>query len=252
MNALSTIQSLLHDALRLDRSRIAFATPLRNALGVVAPLALGAATGHLLEGLTVCIGALNVAFSDRSDSYRLRAGQMLLAGLGAALSVFIGGATGAHDVVAVALAAIWALWGGLLVAVGPVATQIGLTSIILLLVFAARPLPPDRAAIEAMLIFGGGAFQTVLSVAAWPVRRFGPQRDALAAVFWQLAAYTRSSTSVETASGPESAPPVTGEITNAATTLGAMGNSHSATAERMPEIPKTLETPRVRAATGSR
>nr|MDQ2827795.1 hypothetical protein [Chloroflexota bacterium] len=69
INARSSFRSLLRDAVRVDLTRLSFVTALRNAIGVVLPLALGAATGHLLEGLTVSTGALNVAFSDRPGPY---------------------------------------------------------------------------------------------------------------------------------------------------------------------------------------
>jgi hypothetical protein len=91
---------------RVDRSQISFVTALHNAIGTVAPLAVGAATVHVLVGLTVCVGALNVAFSDRSGPYHQRAGRMLLASACGAVSVFVGCATGASTVLTVAVAPI--------------------------------------------------------------------------------------------------------------------------------------------------
>ena len=238
MGIFSALRPLARDVVRVDRSQLALVTALRNAVGVVVPLAVGAATGHLLVGLTISIGALNVAFTDRPGPYRLRAGRMLLAGLAAAASVFAGAATGGIDWLAVALAALWGFGGGLLVALGAVATQIGLTSVILLVVFAARPMTPAQAGGQAGLIMAGALLQTVLAVAAWPVRRFGPQRDALAAVFRQLAGYTHAP------SGPGSAPPATAEITAAGQVLTGAGSDHSAAGEAL----RTLldETERIR------
>ncbi len=103
---------------------------------------------------------------------------MLLVRLISAVSLFVGGATGAIGILAVALAALWGFGGGLLVALGSAATQIGLTSMIMLVVFAARPLSPTAAAEQAGLILAGGLLQTLLAVAAWPLRRYGPQRVA--------------------------------------------------------------------------
>jgi len=227
ITTLSSFRSLLRDAVRVDLTRLSVGAALRNAIGVVLPLALGAATGHLLEGLTVSTGALNVAFSDRPGPYRLRAAEMLLTGLGGALSVFVGSVTGSVNVLAVALTALWGFAAGLLVALGLAATQVGLTSVILLLVFGARPLTPERAAATAALLLGGAALQTALSVAAWPLRRFGPQRDALAAVFRQLSTYTRA---------PEDAgdaPAATTEITAARTALAGLGGANNATEEAL-------------------
>lgn len=212
------LRPLLADVLRLDRSQVDSVTALRNAVGVVTPLAAGAATGHLLVGLTVAIGALNVAFSDRPGAYQVRLRRMLLAGVCAALSVFVGAATGAYAAPAIAVATLWAFGGGFLVALGPVATQIGLTDVVLLLVFAAHPLPPSLAADQAGLILAGGAIQAVLAVLAWPVRRFGPQRDALASAFRQIAEVGR------TPSAPAS-PPAGGAMTQARAAVAASGDN---------------------------
>jgi uncharacterized membrane protein YccC len=218
---------LWQDVVRVDRSQAVFWPALRNAVGVFIPLAIGAATGQLLLGLTASTGALQVAFADRPGPYRLRAGRMLLACLAGALSVFVGAATGTVDWLAVVLAALWGLAAGLLVALGQAATQIGLTGIIVLLIYGAHPLAPGLAAGQALLFLAGGLLQTLLSVAVWPVRRYRPEREALAAVFRKLAAY------VQAPSGRDTAPPVTAEITAAATILLGLGNDHGATAESL-------------------
>jgi len=63
-DVVSSLRPLVRAVARVDRAKIAWVTPLRNAVGTVAPLAVGAATGHLLVGVAISIGALNVAFSD--------------------------------------------------------------------------------------------------------------------------------------------------------------------------------------------
>lgn len=156
-SAISSLRPLLRDAVRVDLSRLSVGAALRNAIGVVLPLALGAATGHLLEGLTVSTGALNAAFSDRPGPYRLRAAEMLLTGLGGALSVFVGGVTGSIGALAVALTALWGFAAGLLVSLGLAATQVGLTSVILLLVFGAPACPWDRGGHGGAVPEGRGA-----------------------------------------------------------------------------------------------
>lgn len=105
MGAVSALRSMLRDVTRVDAKQITYVTALRNAVGVVTPLAVGAATGHLLPSLTVATGALNVAFSDRPGPYRLRAGRMLLAGACSGLSGYVGSATGSIAWLAVPLVA---------------------------------------------------------------------------------------------------------------------------------------------------
>jgi uncharacterized membrane protein YccC len=152
---------------------------LRNAIGVVIPLALGAATGHLLVGLTAAVGALNVAFSDGSDAYRTRAGRMLAATLLSGLSVFAGAAAAGIGVLAVLLAALWSFVVGMLVLFGTPPAQLGVTTLILLLVFGAEPMPPAQALATAAMVCAGGLLQTLLAVSAWPARGFAPERRAL-------------------------------------------------------------------------
>jgi uncharacterized membrane protein YccC len=227
MNILSATRAFLRDFTRFDHSQITLTIAIRNTVGVVAPLAIAAATGHLLTGLSIAIGAINVAFSDQPGAYRARVGRMLLASLLGALSVFVGCTAGYIGWLAVLLAAAWAFGAGMLVALGPAAMQIGITAVILLLVFAGRPEPPEQAIQTAALILDGGLFQMLLAVAAWPVHPYAPQRDALAAVFARLAAYARQNL------GAKGAPVATKEITNARQNLQGMGGARSTTPEAL-------------------
>lgn len=188
MHTFPLIRPLLRDVLRVDRTKILVIPALRSAAGVATPLALGTVTGHTLAGVTACTGALQVAFSDKPGLYRVRAARMLLAGLWSAASVLVGSATGAIAAPAVALAALWGFGGGMLVALGVAAADVGMAGIVLLLVFAGQPLTPAGAVNAAALVMAGAVFQTMLAVAAWPVQPLGPQRMALAAVLRQLAA----------------------------------------------------------------
>ncbi|MEO7199407.1 MAG: FUSC family protein, partial [Dokdonella sp.] len=96
--------------------------------------------------------------------------------------------------------------GGLLVALGTVPGRIGMTSMILLIVTSAEPQPLLGALGVAALISLGGALQTLLALAAWPLQRYRPERHALSTVFRQLAAMTRKQTA------SDQAPPTTQAI----------------------------------------
>lgn len=169
---------------------------LRNAVGVVTPLALGAATGHLLAGLTVAVGALNVAFSDGSDAYRTRAARMLAATFVSGLSVFAGASAAGIGALAVVLAALWSFVVGMLVLFGTTPAQLGVTSLILLLVFGAKPMTPEDALATAGLVCVGGLLQLLLAIAAWPARGFAPERRALERACRALAAWAAAPTTV--------------------------------------------------------
>ncbi|AKK63642.1 FUSC family protein [Xanthomonas oryzae] len=182
---------------------------LRNTAAVVLPLTIGVATGHVAAGLAVCSGALNTMFSDQPGPYRARLQRMLMAALTAGLAALLGIWVG-HTTPALVLAGLLlGLGGGLLVALGPVAARIGLTSMILLVVSADMQLPVRQAPGVAALIFAGGLLQVLLALAAWPLQRYRPERFALAELMRQLASSARQR--------PEAsaAPPATQEVLDA-------------------------------------
>ncbi|AJQ87152.1 FUSC family protein [Xanthomonas oryzae pv. oryzicola] len=182
---------------------------LRNTAAVVLPLTIGVATGHVAAGLAVCSGALNTMFSDQPGPYRARLQRMLMAALTAGLAALLGIWVG-HTTPALVLAGLLlGLGGGLLVALGPVAARVGLTSMILLVVSADMQLPVRQAPGVAALIFAGGLLQVLLALAAWPLQRYRPERFALAELMRQLASSARQR--------PEAsaAPPATQEVLDA-------------------------------------
>ncbi len=164
---------------------------VRNTIAVVAPLAIGLASGHVAAGIAIAVGALNTMFADQPGPYRLRAQRMLLTAVGAGLSAFAGAALGASDVAMVLAVLLWGVGGGLLVAIGPEAGRAGMTSMILLIVMSADPLPVVDAAGVGGLVLAGGVLQSLLAVMAWPLQRYRPERLALADVFSQLATMAR-------------------------------------------------------------
>jgi uncharacterized membrane protein YccC len=161
---------------------------LRNTLAIVAPLAIGIALGHASAGLAVATGALNTMFTDQPGPYRLRMQRMLMAAAAAGVAALAGILVGAHAPWFVAAALVFAFAGGLLVALGPMAARVGVTSTIVMLITAEMHLPAGNAPGVALLIFAGGALQALLAIAAWPLQRYRPERFALADVLQQLAA----------------------------------------------------------------
>jgi uncharacterized membrane protein YccC len=160
---------------------------LRNAAGVVLPLIAGFAVGMPRGGLVVASTALNVSFSDGSDPYARRAKRMMASSLVCALGVLAGALAEPYAALAIIVATLWAFAAGMFVALGTTASDLGSISLVTLLVYAAFPLTPHQAVISGGLALAGGLFQTALSVALWPVRRYEPERRALADFFSQLA-----------------------------------------------------------------
>jgi uncharacterized membrane protein YccC len=183
-----------------DSTKLSTHRAFRNALGVVLPLIAGFALHMPRGGLVVASGALNVSYSDGSDPYSARVKRMLASSLICAIAVFVGAVSGKHVVLAVTLAAVWAFIAGMFVSVGGAAPDLGIISLVTLLIYAAQHLTPREAAISGILALAGGFLQTALSAALWPVRRYDPERRALASFYVELA--NRASAPWNTTSSP--------------------------------------------------
>ena len=235
----AVVSTLRRDILRIDRSAFSWPVALRNMLGVVLPLVLGAAIGQFGSGLTAAIGALNVAFSDRPGPYRLRLARMLVTTLAAVVSSLLGVLVSHAGWLDMLVLVIWGLAAGMLAALGPAAAQIGTASVILLLVLGGQsarlPFSPEHAVAVGLLVGAGGLVQTALSVAAWPLRRFGPERTALATLFGRLAVVARQPIA------EASAPAATAEMSAASSTLAGVGSDRGTAAEALRSLATDAE-----------
>lgn len=211
---------------RFDASKVSFPRALRNSAGVAIPLIAGFALNFPRAGLVVASGALNVAYSDGSDPYAQRARRMLSSSALCAIAVLLGALSGLHYASAVAAATLWAFVAGLFTAVSTTAADLGVISLVTLLIYAAQPLTPHQAVISCILALAGGVLQSGLSVAFWPVRRYEPERRALANLFLELA------NAAETPLRAASAPPATIHTTQAYEALSGLSSDNSIEALR--------------------
>jgi len=211
---------------RFDSSKLSPYMALRNSIGVVLPLIAGFALNMPRGGLVVASGALNVAYSDGSDPYAQRAKRMLSSSVLCAVGVLCGALSGHHNVAAVIIATVWAFAAGMFVAAGTTAGDLGVISLVILLIYAAQPLTTNQALISSALALGGGLLQTALSVALWPVQRYEPERRALAALFLELAR------AAEQPLNPMSPPPATAHSTRAQEALSGLDRERSVEAVR--------------------
>src|SRR5882672_10060822 len=215
------VQALWRLLTHFDHSKMIPALALRNTAGVVIPLVVGFALGMPRGGLAMASGALNVSYSDGHDPYPQRARRMLVSTVLCAIAIFLGAITGHRNLEAVFVATAWAFIAGMLVAVGTTAADVGVISLVLLVVYAAQPLTARQAAEAGVLALGGGLLQTALSIALWPVRRYTPERRALSDLFLELAEAANQPT--QTAS----APPATAVATHAQDAIAALGSDNS-------------------------
>ncbi len=183
---------------RVKRPNVPWRVVVRNTAAVVLPLAIGIASGHPKVGLAVGTGALIAMFSDQPGPYRQRLRQLLLNALAAGLASLVGFTIGGQLLPLLLVTAAFGFSGGLLVVFGPDTARAGMTSMILLVVTAATPVPLPAALGGAALIFGGGLLLAAFSLAAWPLQRYWPERQALVEVYRGLAELARESRREET------------------------------------------------------
>jgi uncharacterized membrane protein YccC len=211
---------------RFDPHKVSPWLGLRNALGVVLPLAAGAIMGTIPSGLVMATGALNVSFSDSHDPYIQRARRMLAASVVVGMGVFAGTLCGRYRGLIVLVSAVWAFAAGMLVSLSPAAADLGTISLVTLVVFAAMPMEPRQAMYAGGLALAGGLVETALALALWPLRRYVPERVAVGDLYLEIA---RAAAAPVRAT---EAPPASVQSTAAQAALSTLHRDHSVEAER--------------------
>ena len=188
--------------LQTKRAEVPWRVLVRNTAAVIAPLAAGIAAGRVGVGLWISVGAIVTMYSDQPGPYRQRLARLLAVSAAGGIAAFIGMVLGAHLPALLIATLIVGFAGGLLVVLGDAAGRIGMAAMILLVITAAHPAGSAWAALQsAALIACGGLLLTLFSIAAWPLQLYGPEREALAAVYGGLAALARQRT-VESSAAP--------------------------------------------------
>jgi hypothetical protein len=166
-------ESLVHEAVHLERSRLAGAAGVAGAAGYALPLAAGLATGRVHDGAAVAAGALIVGYANLGGGRRARAQGMLATTLAAGAGALLGALAG--PAAAVPLVAAWSFAAGLLVAFGTRAAFVGVLSTWALLLGGDPHLHGAGALRGAALIAAGGLVQTLIALALKPApAQIGP------------------------------------------------------------------------------
>jgi uncharacterized membrane protein YccC len=221
----TSVAALIRDAARLDRTQSDPVVAARNALGVAAPLVIGTLAGQAVFGLPSTIGALQTGFADRPGPYRLRMLRMFGTALVAALTGTLAVVASRNNAASVVLLLVLGFIAGLLLAGGPSATQVGVAGVAAALVIGHIARSPGAAWHVGLLILAGGAGQTVLAIAAWPLGRHRPERAALAGLYRELAAAARA------ARAGDVAPPADATLIAVRQTLYGLGHDHGPSVE---------------------
>jgi len=198
---------------RFDSSKMSVALGIRNALGVALPMAIAVMTGKPLGDLATGSGALCVSYADNHDPYRQRAARLILRTVFVSLAVMIGGLSARNSVLAVAVAAAAAFAAGMAASIGETASDTGIISVVLIVIYAAQPLTLSRELEAGGLAFLGGLIIVALSLLFWPVQKFQPERRALAELFLELARLA------ETPVDPRQSPPASAHSSRAQESL---------------------------------
>ena len=189
---LNVLKRSLKEVLRIDRSQLAAFQAIRGTIGIVIPLAIGVATGHVVEGVSIAGGAALVASVGLTTTSRVRTRTMLLDCIGVALSAFVGSITSHIGWLSVLVVGIWGISAGMMVAISQPAMILGLQSTLALIILTHFELDPAQAAIQAILMFAGALIQTTLAILPSPWKTTSPERSALFSVYQKLADYAGS------------------------------------------------------------
>jgi len=181
----------------------------------------GAATDQVAAGLAMSTGALNVAFRDSIAPYSQRAKLMLAASVVAGVAVYAGGMSGRNAVAAVLVAGMWAFGAGMLVAFSAAAADLGVMSVVMLLVYSSTQRAIDHAVLAGLLAIAGGLVQTALALVFWPLRRYAPERRALGELY--LALEKAAESRIEASQSP----PASAQSTAAQTALASLDRDDS-------------------------
>jgi uncharacterized membrane protein YccC len=180
-------------AFRIERNALEPVFVVRSAIGVCISLLAGYLTGQPVVAVAAAIGAMSTGFGSLQGIYRTRAATMLLMALAMAFSTAVAFFVGHSAVLIVLAVAVWGFSYGMIAALGPGASAIGVNALVALIVF--EHLPQDWALGSACVLamFLGGVVQTVLVVVLWPIQRYPQERRALASAYRDLATYAESS-----------------------------------------------------------
>ncbi len=183
----TVVTSAVRDAARFDRSLVSPTGGLLAAIPVAAVLAIGTAAGSPVHGVIMAAGAMLVGIA-----WRVRGGRAPLALMATdaalmALSTFVGSVTGSIEWLHLLLLCLWALVGGLMVALGPGGGVIGTQALLAAIIFGRFSQSPAAALGLAALVVTGAAAQVVFqALVRWP-SALRSQRQAVAAAYRALA-----------------------------------------------------------------
>lgn len=160
------------------------------ALSVAVPTAIGAAIGHGADASLIALGALPAITGDRTGPYRARARSILLTVATGVVGFYAGMLI--HDIdafnpwLAHVLLQVAILLFSFIGTFGNVASAATLQGVVYLIVGWGLALPPPEWR-APLLLAAGGVFSVMLMAVHWLRHPGAAERDAVAAIYQQLA-----------------------------------------------------------------
>ncbi|PSR36648.1 MAG: hypothetical protein C7B44_07890 [Sulfobacillus thermosulfidooxidans] len=147
-----------------DPAQLQVVSGVRNAVGIVLPLIVGTAIGHVQTAVVMAVGALVAGLAGLSGPMVQRIRTMILAVLWMGLASFLGSIVGHSLVNIIILTMVSGFLAGLMVAISPQATQVGTLATMGLVIFSAFPTTPYFAMIQTIFVVSGGLLQLLFMI----------------------------------------------------------------------------------------
>ncbi|MFD0431037.1 FUSC family membrane protein [Streptomyces zhihengii] len=190
MRWLRVLGAILRAGLTIERTRLEPLVALRAAAGVAIVVGLFLWLVSPAYAASSALGAFSAGTATFQRSWRPRKVLALGAGAGLAISTFCGYVAAGHPVSFLLVLATWTFLAGMAWSAGPTAGIVSCATVAAMLVTVTLPTSVTEALEHAGVIAFGGLVQAAL-IWAFPIRRWGAHRDALADAFAALADFAR-------------------------------------------------------------
>ncbi|MET9692260.1 FUSC family protein [Streptomyces sp. NPDC006514] len=190
MTWLRALREVVRSGLTIEETRLEPLLALRTAVGVAIVIGPALWLASPAYAASAALGAYSAGAATFQRTWRPRKVIALGAGVGLALSTFLGYLAAGRFATFLPLLAVWAFAAGMAWAVGSTAGIVAATTVGSMLVTVTLPTSVGRALEHAGIIALGGVAQALL-ILLFPIRRWGAHRDALADALAAVADYAR-------------------------------------------------------------
>ncbi|MFI8360470.1 FUSC family protein [Streptomyces sp. NPDC085612] len=190
MTWLRALREVVRSGLTIEEARLEPLLALRTAVGVAVVIGPALWLASPAYAASAALGAYSAGAATFQRTWRPRKVIALGAGVGLALSTFLGYLAAGRLATFLPLLAVWAFAAGMAWAVGSTAGIVAATTVGSMLVTVTLPTSIGRALEHAGIIALGGVAQALL-ILLFPIRRWGAHRDALADALAAVADYAR-------------------------------------------------------------